>query len=333
MNVHSSEEAKIKDLKDALVAGDRRALAKAITLVESRQSKDDAAATQVVNLALPHAGKARRIGLSGAPGVGKSTFVEAFGTWLTERGHRVAVLAVDPSSRRSGGSILGDKTRMVKLAQDPNAFIRPSPAGTTLGGVARRTRESMLLVEAAGFDVVLVETVGVGQSETAVADMVDMFLVLVSPGGGDELQGIKRGIMELADLVVVTKADGDLLQAANRAGAEYQAALHLMRPKFEGWFAEVRLVSSTEGQGIAEIWSDVERFRATLAPSGAWDRQRRDQRVAWLQTELREGLLAALTEDPAIRAELAKLEAAVAKGAMAPSVAAKAILEHLRAKT
>ncbi len=333
MNVHSSQEAKIKDLKDALVAGDRRALAKAITLVESRLSKDEAAATQVVNFALPHAGKALCIGLSGAPGVGKSTFVEAFGTWLTERGHRVAVLAVDPSSRRSGGSILGDKTRMVKLAQDPNAFIRPSPAGTTLGGVARRTRESMLLVEAAGFDVVLVETVGVGQSETAVADMVDMFLVLVSPGGGDELQGIKRGIMELADLVVVTKADGDLLQAANRAGAEYQAALHLMRPKFDGWSAQVRLVSSTEGRGIAEVWGDVERFRDTLAPSGAWDRQRRDQRVAWLQTELREGLLAALTQDPAISAELAKLEAVVAEGAMAPPVAAKAILAHLRAKT
>ncbi|NOT41483.1 MAG: methylmalonyl Co-A mutase-associated GTPase MeaB [Alphaproteobacteria bacterium] len=333
MNVHSSQAAKIKDLKDALVVGDRRALAKAITLIESSRNKDEPAATQLVNAALPLSGRALRIGLSGAPGVGKSTFVEAFGTWLTGRGHRVAVLAVDPSSRRSGGSILGDKTRMVKLAQDPNAFIRPSPAGTTLGGVARRTRESMLLVEAAGFDVVLVETVGVGQSETAVADMVDMFVVLVSPGGGDELQGIKRGIMELADLVVVTKADGDLLHAAHRAGAEYAAALHLMRPKFEGWSAQVRLVSSTEGKGIAEVWSDIERFQTTLTRSGAWDRQRRDQRVAWLQTELREGLLATLTEDPAISAELAKMEAAVAKGTLAPPQAAKAILAHLAAKT
>ncbi|MFM9862434.1 MAG: methylmalonyl Co-A mutase-associated GTPase MeaB [Micropepsaceae bacterium] len=333
MNVHSSEVAKIKDLKDALVAGDRRALAKAITLIESSRNKDEAAATELVNAALPLSGRALRIGLSGAPGVGKSTFVEAFGIWLTARGHRVAVLAVDPSSRRSGGSILGDKTRMVKLAQDPNAFIRPSPAGQTLGGVARRTRESMLLVEAAGFDVVLVETVGVGQSETAVADMVDMFLVLVSPGGGDELQGIKRGIMELADLVVVTKADGDLLQAANRASAEYASALHLMRPKFEGWSAAVRLVSSTEGKGIAEVWSDIELFRTTLTANGAWDLQRRDQRVAWLQTELREGLLATLTEDPAIGAELAKLEAAVAKGTLAPPQAAKAILAHLAAKT
>jgi LAO/AO transport system kinase len=333
MNAHSSADIKIKDLKDALVAGDRRALAKAITLVESRLSKDEAAATQLVNAALPRSGRAVRIGLSGAPGVGKSTFVEAFGTWLIERGHRVAVLAVDPSSRRSGGSILGDKTRMVKLTQAPNAFIRPSPAGTTLGGVARRTRESMILVEAAGFDVVLVETVGVGQSETAVADMVDMFVLLVSPGGGDELQGIKRGIMELADLVVVTKADGDLAPAANRAAAEYRAALHLMRPKFDGWSPDVRLVSSTLGTGIAEVWADVERFRDLLTASGAWDRQRRDQRLAWLHTELREGLAAALTEDPAVGAELVKLEAAVAKGTLGAPAAAKAILAHWRAKT
>jgi LAO/AO transport system kinase len=333
MNVYSSQSAKIRDLGDALVAGDRRALAKAITLVESRRIADEAAATVLVNFALPHAGRALRIGLSGAPGVGKSTFVEAFGTWLTARGHRVAVLAVDPSSKRSGGSILGDKTRMVKLAQDPNAFIRPSPAGATLGGVARRTRESMLLVEAAGFDVVLVETVGVGQSETAVADMVDMFLVLVSPGGGDELQGIKRGIMELADLVVVTKADGDLLQAANRAAAEYRTALHLMRPKFEAWSADVRLVSSTQGTGIAEVWAGVETFRDTLTASGAWHRQRQAQTAAWLQTELREGLLSALTEDPAVSAELVKMEAAVAKGELAPPAAAKAILAQWRAKT
>lgn len=333
MNTHSSEEAKIKDLTDALVAGDRRALAKAITLIESRRSKDEAAAAAVVNASLPHTGKAVRIGLSGAPGVGKSTFVEALGTWLTQRGHKVAVLAVDPSSRRSGGSILGDKTRMVKLAQDPNAFIRPSPAGTTLGGVARRTRETMLLVEAAGFDVVLVETVGVGQSETAVADMVDMFLVLVSPGGGDDLQGIKRGIMELADLVVVTKADGDLVAAANRAAADYRAALHLMRPKFEGWFADVRLVSSPEGRGIPEVWSDLEKFRSLLTASGAWEHQRRGQRVAWLQTELREGLASALAEDPAASAELVKAEAAVARGTLSPAAAAKAILAHWRAKT
>ena len=216
MNANSPDET--SGLANALVKGDRRALAKGITLVESHRAKDEASAAALVKHCLPHAGRAMRIGLSGAPGVGKSTFIEALGTWLIGQGKRVAVLAVDPSSRRSGGSILGDKTRMVRLAQQTAAFIRPSPAGTTLGGVARRTREAMLLVEAAGFDVVFVETVGVGQSETAVADMVDMFIVLVSPGGGDELQGIKRGIMELADLVVVTKADGDLKLAATRGG-------------------------------------------------------------------------------------------------------------------
>jgi LAO/AO transport system kinase len=333
MNANSSERAEIPALAEALVAGDRRALAKAITLVVSRRAKDEPAAAQLVDLALPHAGRALRVGLSGAPGVGKSTFIEAFGTWLTDQGKRVAVLAVDPSSRRSGGSILGDKTRMVRLAQNPNAYIRPSPAGTTLGGVARRTRETMVLVEAAGFDVVLVETVGVGQSETAVADMVDMFVLLVSPGGGDELQGIKRGIMELADLIVVTKADGDLKEAANRAAAEYRAALHLMRPKFDAWTPDVRLVSSVEGRGITEIWADVATFHTELEASGAWDRQRRSQRVAWLWSELREGLLAVLKEDAAVTAELDRLEGAVSRGELTPSAAAKAVLTRWRAKT
>jgi LAO/AO transport system kinase len=333
MNANSSVDPKIKELTAALLAGDRRALAKAITLVESSHAKDEAAAAALVQFAVPHAGRALRIGLSGAPGVGKSTFIEAFGTWLTGQGKRVAVLAVDPSSRRSGGSILGDKTRMVKLAQEPNAFIRPSPAGTTLGGVARRTRETMLLVEAAGFDVVLVETVGVGQSETAVADMVDMFIVLVSPGGGDELQGIKRGIMELADLVVVTKADGDLMQAATRAAAEYKGALHLMRPKFENWFADVRLVSSTEGKGMDQVWNDIQTFQQQLKSTGAWERQRRDQNVAWLWGELREGLLTLLTENKEAKAELARFEALIAKGEAAPPAAARAILARWRGKT
>jgi LAO/AO transport system kinase len=333
MNANSSVDPKIKELTAALQAGDRRALAKAITLVESSHAKDEAAAAALVQFALPHAGRALRVGLSGAPGVGKSTFIEAFGTWLTGRGKRVAVLAVDPSSRRSGGSILGDKTRMVKLTQEPNAFIRPSPAGTTLGGVARRTRETMLLVETAGFDVVLVETVGVGQSETAVADMVDMFIVLVSPGGGDELQGIKRGIMELADLVVVTKADGDLMQAATRAAAEYKGALHLMRPKFENWFADVRLVSSTEGKGIDQVWNDIQTFQRQLKSTGAWDRQRRSQNVAWLWGELREGLLTLLTENKDAKAELARFEALIAKGEAAPPAAARAILARWRGQT
>ena len=268
--------------------------------------------------------------MSGSPGVGKSTFIEALGTWLTGQAHRVAVLAVDPSSRRSGGSILGDKTRMVRLAQDPSAFIRPSPAGTTLGGVARRTREAMVLVEAAGFDVVLVETVGVGQSETAVADMVDMFIVLVSPGGGDELQGIKRGIMELADLVVVTKADGDLIAPAKRAAAEYSGALHMLRPKWKNWHAAVRLVSSTEGRGIADVWSDISAFRKTLTASGDWETHRREQRVNWLWSELREGLLASLSADAKAGQDIAAIEAAVAKGETAPVAAARELLARFR---
>lgn len=314
-------------------AGDRRALAKAITLVESQRDADEAEAARLIDMLLPHAGNSVRIGLSGSPGVGKSTFIEALGTWLTAQRHHVAVLAVDPSSRRSGGSILGDKTRMVRLAQDPHAFIRPSPAGTTLGGVTRRTREAMVLVEAAGFDVVLVETVGVGQSETAVADMVDMFVVLVSPGGGDELQGIKRGITELADLVVVTKADGDLIAPAKRAAAEYGSALHMIRPKWQSWSAAVRLVSSTEGQGIADVWSDVEHFRAALTAAGDWDSHRRDQRVRWLWSELREGLLASLNSDTRIAKEIARLEAGVAKGETAPVAAARELLAQFRGKT
>ena len=314
-------------------AGDRRALAKAITLVESQRAEDETAAAALIHALLPHAGNALRVGLSGSPGVGKSTFIEAIGKSLTAQEHRVAVLAVDPSSRRSGGSILGDKTRMVRLAQDPNAFIRPSPAGTTLGGVARRTREAMVLVEAAGFDVVLVETVGVGQSETAVAEMVDMFVVLVSPGGGDELQGIKRGIMELADLVVVTKADGDLLAPANRAAAEYAAALHLLRPKWSSWSASVRLVSSTEGRGIAEIWSDVQRFRQVLSASRDWEGHRREQRVRWLWSELREELLSTLNSDPRIAKDIARIEGAVANGETAPVAAARDLLARFHGRT
>ena len=314
-------------------ARDRRALAKAITLVESQRPQDEAAAAALINALLPFSGNAVRVGLSGSPGVGKSTFIEALGTWLTAHNHHVAVLAVDPSSRRAGGSILGDKTRMVRLAQDPHAFIRPSPAGMTLGGVARRTREAMVLVEAAGFDVVLVETVGVGQSETAVAEMVDIFIVLVQPGGGDELQGIKRGIMELADLVVVTKADGDLIAPAKRAAAEYASALHLLRPKWPNWTAEVRLVSSTEGHGVPEIWHEVECFRSALAATGAWESHRREQRVRWLWSELREGLLASLNADAGLANEIARIEAGVARGETAPVAAARALLAQFRGKT
>src|SRR5579871_345807 len=240
-------------LAAAVSAGDRRALARAITLVESTRKADQEAAEALLTALLPRTGGAIRIGISGAPGVGKSTFIETFGKTLSGQGWRVAVFAIDPSSRRSGGSILGDKTRMEKLARDPKAFIRPSPAGATLGGVARRTRESVLLAEAAGFGIVLVETVGIGQSETSVADMTDIFLLLVAPGGGDDLQGIKRGVMELADLVVVTKADGDLEAAARRTEADYRAAMHLMRPRHEGVQAAVMRVSSLTGLNIEEV--------------------------------------------------------------------------------
>jgi len=328
MNSPSSATDQAAQMATALQKGERRALAKAITLIESRKASDEEVAARLVARCQPHAGRAIRVGLSGPPGVGKSTFIEALGTWLTQQGHRVAVLAVDPTSRRSGGSILGDKTRMVNLAQSPSAFIRPSPAGTTLGGVARRTRESMVLVEAAGFDVVLVETVGVGQSETAVADMVDMFVVLVSPSGGDELQGIKRGIMELADIVVVTKADGDLLAAATRTAAEYRTALHLMTPKFDGWASAVRLVSSTEGTGVPEIWQQVLAFRDLLQSHDRWDAQRRGQQVAWFRTELNEGLHARLSGNPEIRAELARMEQLVARGDIAPPIAARETLRR-----
>ncbi|HUN51143.1 MAG TPA: methylmalonyl Co-A mutase-associated GTPase MeaB [Candidatus Sulfotelmatobacter sp.] len=310
----------------ALLAGERPALARAITLVESTRADDRDLAEALLALALPHTGGAMRIGVTGTPGVGKSTFIEAFGRHLTAAGHRVAVLAVDPSSARSGGSILGDKTRMTDLARDPAAFIRPSPAGGTLGGVARRTREAMLLVEAAGFDVVLVETVGVGQSETAVADMVDLFLLLLAPGGGDELQGIKRGIMELADLVVVNKADGELLKPARLAAADYRAALHLMRPKSPAWSARVLLASAVEQSGMAEVWEAIAEHRRALEAAGELGRRRAEQAKAWLWSELSEGLAAGFRQHPAVAAELPALEAAVADGRLAPSAAARSLL-------
>jgi LAO/AO transport system kinase len=326
MNMASSSTLSTEALLERLRAGDRQALAKAITLVESSRPEDRPAADALTNAALRQGGRAVRIGLSGPPGVGKSTFIEALGTWLTGQGTRVAVLAVDPSSRRTGGSILGDKTRMARLVQSPLAFIRPSPAGETLGGVARRTRETMVVVEAAGFDVVIVETVGVGQSETTVADMVDVFTLLLAPSGGDELQGIKRGIMELADIALVTKADGDLLDAARRTQAEYAAALHFMRPKFIGWHPEVALVSSPTGTGIPAFWDHVQRFAAHLKATGQWETHRRTQDLAWFWSELREGLVAKLREQQNVAGAIQELEKMVAGGRMTPASAAARIL-------
>jgi GTPase len=310
-------------------AGERAALARGITLVESSRGDHQEAAQVLLAGVLDLSGGAVRIGLSGAPGVGKSTFIEAFGLFLISQGLKVAVLAVDPSSARTGGSILGDKTRMEFLARDPAAFIRPSPSGGTLGGVARRTREAMLLTEATGYDVVLIETVGVGQSETAVADMVDIFLLLLSPGGGDELQGIKRGIMELADLVVVNKADGDLKPAARRAAAEYGAALHLMRPKSQNWSPKVALASALKSEGLEDIWALVQDFRAKMQASGELDGQRAEQAKTWMWTELREGLLSQLQTHAEASQLVGELEAEVAKGGVTPTAAANRLLALL----
>jgi LAO/AO transport system kinase len=304
--------------------GDRRSLARAITLAESTRADHRARAEALIEALLPATGKAIRIGISGSPGVGKSTFVEAFGSFLIAQGHRVAVLAVDPSSRRSGGSILGDKTRMEALARDARAFIRPSPAGGTLGGLARRTREAMLLCEAAGFDVLLVETVGVGQSETAVADLVDLFLLLLGPAGGDDLQGIKRGIMELADLIVVNKADGDLKPAAGRAAAEVKSALHLLRPKWPQWQPLVLLASAIEQTGIDAVWMAIGKFRAALGPRLATHRS--EQARAWLWREVGDTLLDALRADAAVHRVLAGVEAAVVEGRLSPGAGARRLI-------
>lgn len=318
--------ATIKTLATGLRGGQRRALARAITLIESSRADHQAQAEQLLEQLLPYTGRSIRLGISGVPGVGKSTFIEAFGLHAIGQGHRLAVLSVDPSSALSGGSILGDKTRMEYLSRHPAAYIRPSPAGRTLGGVARRTREAMLLCEAAGFDVIIVETVGVGQSETAVAEMTDMFLLLLLPGGGDDLQGIKRGIMELADLILVNKADGDLLPAARRAAADYSHALRMMQPRSKFWRPTVKLCSALEQQGISEAWQSVIDYRDTLDAAGEFSRQRQTQAKSWLQQELREGLWQAFAGHAAVREQLPQLEQAVATGAASAPVAAKALL-------
>jgi LAO/AO transport system kinase len=317
-------------LAHAVAAGDRRALARAITLVESTRADHRAEAEALLSRLMAKTGKARRIGISGAPGVGKSTFIEAFGRHVIGSAHKVAVLAVDPSSRRSGGSILGDKTRMELLARETDAFIRPSPAGATLGGVARRTREAGLLCEAAGFDVVIVETVGVGQSEVAVADMCDLFLLLQQPGGGDELQGLKRGIMELADLIVVTKADGELKAAATRAVSDFRKALSLLRPDSVHWQPRVLACSAVSGEGVGAVWEAVEAHRAALEPHGEIARRRADQARRWLWSEISECLIERVRAHPGVKARLSALERDVAAGRMAPGAAAAEILAAFR---
>jgi LAO/AO transport system kinase len=313
-------------LLQALRRGDRRALARAITLVESTRPDHRNQAESLIEALLPETGGAARLGISGPPGAGKSTFIERFGLAGIARGRHVAVLAVDPASKRGGGAILGDKTRMGELSRAAEAFIRPSSAGDSRGGVARRTREAILLCEAAGFDAILVETVGVGQAETAVAEIVDMFVLILPPAGGDELQGIKRGVVELADLVLVSKADGDLAAAAHRSVADYASALGLIRPRFPEWQVPVRPVSALEGTGIGEVWEDVARFHAILERSGAWLLQRAEQARSALWSEIGDSLLDHFRAAPAIAQRLATVEAEVMVGARTPNAAARDLL-------
>ncbi len=315
------------ELATRLRDGDRRALARAITLVESTRADHRRDAEALLTEVLPATGRARRVGISGSPGSGKSTLIEALGLHVIAQGHAVAVLAVDPSSTRSGGSILGDKTRMGELTQHAEAFVRPSPTGGTLGGVARRTREAMLLCEAAGFDVVFIETVGTGQSEVAVEGMVDCFLVLVGPGSGDELQGIKRGIIELADIVAVTKADGDLQRAADTTAAEYASALRLLRPKHPDWTASVVRCSALSGVGIDELWASIEALGDALRVSGELTRRRAEQSRAWLWGEIGAGLLDRVRTEPAVAELTRRLEDDAVAGRIPPPVAAEQVLE------
>ncbi|MDA7991019.1 MAG: methylmalonyl Co-A mutase-associated GTPase MeaB [Gammaproteobacteria bacterium] len=308
---------------DAVRAGDRRALARAITLLESTRDEDRAAAEKLLRDAMPHSGGAIRLGISGAPGVGKSTFIEAFGNSAIARGERVAVLTIDPTSGVSGGSILGDKTRMASLAANPNAFIRPSPAGRALGGVARRTQEALLVCEAANYDLIIVETVGVGQSETLAAAMTDIFLLLLPPAGGDALQGIKRGIMELADIIVVNKNDGALAKQAALAASDIRHALGVMRPRIKNWRTPVLLASALENTGIGEVREQIDACRELLESGGALQARRREQAREWLWNETREALLAELKKDPAVGEALEVLLRRVGDGELPASVAAR----------
>jgi LAO/AO transport system kinase len=319
----------IKRLAHGVRAGDRTVLSRAITLVESKRTDHRAHAAALTQALLPATGKAVRVGITGSPGVGKSTIIDALGSMLTRQGHKVAVLAVDPSSRRTGGSILADKTRMAHLANDANAFIRPSPASGTLGGVAAKTRETMLLCEAAGYDVVLVETVGVGQSEIAVADMTDFFLVLALPGAGDELQALKKGVVELADMIAVNKADGDNLARARAAAAEYRAALHILSPASPNWTPPVITCSAFKGDGIAELWAHILDHRKRLGASGELAARRGEQQVKWMWAMLEERLFAPLRSDRALKAELPRIEADVAAGDLAAAAAVERIAEIL----
>ena len=322
----------IDALEAGIRAGERRSLARAITLVESRRAGDHAAAQDLIERLLPLAGRAVRLGITGVPGVGKSTAIEALGTKLTGAGQTVAVLAVDPSSGRTGGSILGDKTRMAKLSADPDAFIRPSPSSGVLGGAGRATREALLLCEAAGFDVIIVETVGAGQADYVVADMVDTFLVLMLAGGGDELQGIKKGILEIADIVAVNKADIDV-KATRRAMRDYTSALHIVTPSDAVWTPPVLTLSGLTGEGMDALWQAVRDHRNAMRESGDFDRRRRDQRLTWMWAVIEDRLLDRFRNAPAVKALLAEIADSVAAGETGATRAAQDLLKAFEARS
>ena len=316
-----------QDLAKAIRSGDRAALPRAITLLESTRADHRDQAQQLLLELLPDAGSANRVGITGVPGVGKSTTIESLGMYLIEQGHRVAVLAVDPSSTRTGGSILGDKTRMARLAQHPDAYIRPSPTSGTLGGVAKATRETVILLEAAGFDVILIETVGVGQSEVAVSNMVDTFLLLTLARSGDQLQGIKKGVLELADIVVVNKADGEHLPEARKAARELKSALRLIYPRETLWLPPVLTMSAMEGTGLTEMWDTVERHRQVLTDAGEFETRRRAQQVDWTWQMVRDTVLDRVLSNPEVRKIRADVERQVKAGELTPALAAQQILK------
>jgi LAO/AO transport system kinase len=331
MSAHPSNAGRphrsTSDFVAGLAHGDRAVLAQAITLVESNRASDRAAADALLQAILPQTGKAHRIGITGVPGVGKSTTIDQLGLNLITAGHKVAVLAVDPTSSRTGGSILGDKTRMNRLSQDTRAFIRPSPTSGTLGGVARKTRETLALCEAAGFDVVIVETVGVGQSETTVADMVDIFVVLLLAGAGDDLQGIKKGIIELADIIAINKADGDNIPRATAAAAEYASALHILTPADAFWQPPVLTISGRDNHGLAKLWDTITAHRTTMTKAGAFQTRRQHQAVDWMRALLADRLLTQASATPALAAKRRGLESAVKAGTMTAPAAVDALLE------
>lgn len=315
------------EYKEGILAGNRAILAQAITLVESTKSSDSELAAHLVQDLLPYTGNSLRIGITGVPGVGKSTFIESFGKEIIANGKKVAVLAIDPSSQRGKGSILGDKTRMESLSTDKQAFIRPSPSGTSLGGVSAKTREAMLLCEAAGFDVILIETVGVGQSETAVKGMVDFFLLLMLAGAGDELQGIKKGIMEMADGLVINKADGENIQQSKSAKTNYTQALHLFPPNENGWYPKVLLASSTEKTGLREVLEMIYEFESKMKGNGFWQKNRADQRLNWLEESLQFMLGNALKADTLVQGKLNENKDKIRSGELSPLVLAREVLD------